>query len=109
MGHGFRESWDNVLTSVDEAIRTLAEISLSPGGRGFLNNLERGEAGLCVELLDRVRAYLTSFLILTLLKLRRAGADEALTWPSHEAIFPHRAHRISQTSQKIAGFYRDNR
>ena len=58
MVHDLQEIWGNVLASVDEAVRTLAEISLSPGGRGFLNNLERGEAGLCLELLDRVRSHL---------------------------------------------------
>ena len=42
---------------MDEAIRILTQISLSSGGREFLNGLERGEAGLCIELLDRVRGY----------------------------------------------------
>ncbi|KAF9647924.1 kinase-like protein [Thelephora ganbajun] len=53
MVHDFRESWGEVLTFVDEAIQSLAQISLSPGGREFLNGLERGEAGLCIELMDR--------------------------------------------------------
>ena len=69
MVHDFRETWGNVLTSVDEAVRTLSQISLSPGGREFLNNLERGETGLCLELLDRVRSYLASSPPLGLLKL----------------------------------------
>jgi len=56
----FRETWGNLLTCVDEAVRTLSQISLSPGGREFLNNLERGDTGLCVELLDRVRSYFAS-------------------------------------------------
>lgn len=60
MAHDLRETWRNALASVDEAVRTLAKISLSPGGREFLNNLERGEAGLCLELLDRVRSYFAS-------------------------------------------------
>ena len=58
MVYDFRETWVNVLISVDEAVRTLSNISLSPGGREFLNNLERGETGLCLELLDHVRSYL---------------------------------------------------
>ena len=60
MAHDFRKSWEDVLASVDQAVRILATISLSFGGREFLNNLERGESGLCLELLDRVRKYLTS-------------------------------------------------
>ena len=62
MAHDFRVAWGNVLAFVDEAVRTLAQVSLSPGGREFLNNLEPGEAGLCLELLDRVRSYFPSFL-----------------------------------------------
>jgi len=58
----FQKSWGDALASVDEAVRILAQISLSPGGREFLNNLERGEAGLCAELLDRVRSYIPSYL-----------------------------------------------
>lgn len=60
MAHDFRKSWEDVLASVDQAVRILATISLSSGGREFLNNLERGESGLCLELLDRVRKYLAS-------------------------------------------------
>ena len=60
MVHDFQESWGNALASADKAVRTLALISLSPEGREFLNTLERGEAGLCVELLDRVRSYFAS-------------------------------------------------
>ena len=62
MAHDFRVAWGNTLASVDEAVQTLAQVSLSPGGREFLNNLERGEAGLCLELLDRVRSYFPSSL-----------------------------------------------
>ena len=65
MAHDFQRTWGNALASVDEAVQTLAQISLSAEGREFLNNLERGEAGLCVELLDRVRSYLVSSLAFT--------------------------------------------
>ena len=73
MVHDFQESWGNALASVDEAVRTLALISRYPEGRQFLNNLERGEAGLCVELLDRVRGFLGLSHAFTLLKLRHRG------------------------------------
>ena len=69
MAHNFRETWGNVLASVDEAVRTLAQIPLSPGGREFLDNLGRGEAGLCLELLDRVSSYHGLSLSSNLLKL----------------------------------------
>ena len=55
MARDLPQAWRNALASVDEAVRALAQISLSPGGREFLNGLESGEAGLCLELLDRVR------------------------------------------------------
>lgn len=58
MVHDFREQWANVLNSVDEGVRSLVRISQSSGGREFLNNLGRGEAGLCIELLDRVSRHL---------------------------------------------------
>jgi hypothetical protein len=70
MAYDLQKSWGDALASVDDAVRTLAQISISSGGREFLNNLERGEAGLCVELLDRVRSYLELSLAFTLLKLR---------------------------------------
>ena len=57
MAHDFQKSWGDVLASVDQAVRFLVQITLSSGGREFLNNLERGEAGLCAELLDLVRSY----------------------------------------------------
>jgi len=69
MARDFRGTWGNALASVDEAVQTLAQISLSSRGRGFLSNLERGEAGLCMELLDRVCSYFTSSLPFNLLKL----------------------------------------
>ena len=64
----FQKSWGDALASVDAAVQTLVQISSSSGGREFLNNLERGEAGLCAELLDRVRSCLLSSLTSTLLK-----------------------------------------
>lgn len=64
MAHDFQESWAKVLNSVDEGVRSLVRISQSPGGRRFLNNLGRGEAGLCIELLDRVRPLYFNFLFL---------------------------------------------
>ena len=69
MAYDFQESWRNALISADEAVRTLAQITLSPEGRKFLNNLERGEAGLCAELLDRVWTYFPSPLTFIPLKL----------------------------------------
>ena len=45
------------MSSVDKGVQSLARISLSPGGRDFLSSLDRGEAGICLELLDRVRPY----------------------------------------------------
>ena len=69
----FQKSWGDALASVDRAVKTLAQISQSSGGREFLNNLERGEAGLCAELLDRVRSYLSSSLAFTLLRICHRG------------------------------------
>jgi len=65
----FQKSWGDALASVDEAVRTMAKITLSSEGREFLANLERGEAGLCAELLDRVRSYILSSFVFILLKL----------------------------------------
>jgi hypothetical protein len=62
MAHDLHESWAKVLNSVDEGVRSLVRISQSSRGREFLNNLGRGEAGLCIELLDRVRSHNTSAL-----------------------------------------------
>lgn len=73
MAYDFQESWRNALISADEAVRTLAQITLSPEGRKFLNNLERGEAGLCMELLDRVRSHIVSSLAFALLKTTPQG------------------------------------
>ena len=76
MVHDLQEAWRNVLASVDEAVRTLAQISLSSGGREFLNDLGSGEAGLCLELLDRVRSVLYHLSLSTGSKYV-VGADEA--------------------------------
>ena len=67
MALDLRESWGKVLNSVDDGVRSLVQISQSSEGRKFLDNLERGEAGLCIELLDRVRRNLSSFLTLKFL------------------------------------------
>ena len=78
----FQKSWGDVLASVDKAVGTLTQISLSSEGREFLNNLERGEAGLCAELLDRVRSYLPSSLTFATLKpYHRDWRDTRLTRP----------------------------
>jgi hypothetical protein len=77
MVQDIQKSWKKVLRSVDESVRSLVQISLSSEGREFLNNLDRGEAGLCVELLDRVCHSFELSLAFTVLN-HATGTDETL-------------------------------
>jgi hypothetical protein len=92
---------------MDEGVRSLVRISQSSGGREFLNNLGRGEAGLCIELLDRVRRYFALTLALSLLN-HATGTDEIPARESRETIGPYRPDRTIQTPEKTAGLYHDN-
>ena len=48
--------WQDVASASNrgEAVRTLAEILPDKEGRTFISNLERADAGLCIEILDLV-------------------------------------------------------
>ena len=75
---------------MDEATQTFARISLSSGGKQFLDNLERGEADLCTELLDRVQSYTLPFFDFTTLKLchRDWRGNRSLSSQSNAAEAP---------------------
>ena len=90
MVHDFQKSWTEVLNSVDEGVRSLVLLSQSSGGREFLSNLGRGEAGLCIELLDRVRRHSTPNFAFSSLN-SATGTDETLAWKCRETIGPYRA------------------
>ena len=56
MARNYRQLWKDVTSTngEGEAIRTLAQIVLDKEGRAFISNLERDDAELCIEILDRV-------------------------------------------------------
>ena len=56
MAKNYQQLWQDVASTSDEgkAVRTLAEIVLDKPGRTFILGLERGDAELCIEILDRV-------------------------------------------------------
>jgi len=56
MAKDYQRLWRDVTSANDdgEAVRILAEIVLDKEGRAFISNLERDDAELCIEILDRV-------------------------------------------------------
>ena len=56
MAKDYSQLWKVVASISDEgkAVRTLAEILLDKEGRAFISSLERDDAKLCIEILDRV-------------------------------------------------------
>lgn len=56
MAKGYQQLWKDVTSATDEAkaVRTLAGILADKEGRTFISCLERGDAELCIEILDRV-------------------------------------------------------
>ena len=54
MDLGPQRSWETVLDTVDIAIRILGHALSSKEGRKFIYALGSKDAGLCLELLDRV-------------------------------------------------------
>jgi len=56
MADVYQQLWKAAASTNDEgkAVRTLARILLDKEGRSFILRLERNDAELCVELLDRV-------------------------------------------------------
>jgi len=56
MAKDYSQLWKTVASTSDEgeAVRTLAEIVLDKEGRAFISRLERDDAELCIEILDRV-------------------------------------------------------
>jgi len=64
MAGNYQPLWKDVTSANDEgeAVRTLmAGIVLDKEGRAFISSLERVDAGLCVEILDRVSRDLYPF------------------------------------------------
>jgi len=59
----YQRLWKDVTSANDEgeAVRTLAGIMLDEEGRAFISNLERVDAELCTEILDRVSRDLYPF------------------------------------------------
>ncbi|KAF9785442.1 kinase-like domain-containing protein [Thelephora terrestris] len=106
MVQDLRESWKTVLNSVDEGFQSLVQISRSSEGRTFLGDLERGEAGLCIELLDRgltkpsldqaTRQSVLIVLIRLSRRLRRLPNSVTIT-ETDEAITRERTHISSST------------
>ena len=60
MAKDYRRLWKDVTSTTDEAkaVRTLAMILADKEGRVFISRLERGDAELCIEILDHVSRYL---------------------------------------------------
>lgn len=56
----YQRLWRDVTSALDEAkaVRTLAGILTDKEGRTFILNLERRDAELCIEILDRVSHHL---------------------------------------------------
>jgi len=56
MDKDYSQLWKAVASTSEEgkAVRTLAEILLDNEGRTFISSLERDDAELCIEILDRV-------------------------------------------------------
>ena len=56
MTKDYRRLWKNITSTTDEgeAVRTLTEILADKEGRAFIGNLNREDAGLCIEILDHV-------------------------------------------------------
>ena len=56
MAENYQQLWKNVTNANGEveAVRTLAEILTDREGRAFILSLERPDAELCIEILDRV-------------------------------------------------------
>jgi len=58
MARDYRQLWEGVVVSgqSDEAKadRTLTEIVMEKEGRAFISDLDRAQAGLCIEMLSRV-------------------------------------------------------
>ena len=56
MAKDYPRLWKDVTSASDEgkAVRTLAEILEDREGRIFIANLNRGDAELCIEILDHV-------------------------------------------------------
>ena len=61
MAKDYPRLWRDVTSASDEdnAVRTLAEILVDREGRTFIGNSERGDAELCIEILDYVSLSLT--------------------------------------------------
>jgi len=56
MAKNYQQLWKDAASTSDEgkAVRTLSQIVLDKDGRTFVSNLERNDAELCIEILDRV-------------------------------------------------------
>jgi hypothetical protein len=63
MAKDHQRLWKHVTGATDEskAVRTLAEILVDREGRALISRLERKEAELCIEILDRVSRDLDLF------------------------------------------------
>ena len=58
MDPGPQRFWETVLDTIDVAVRILGLVLSSKEGREFICALGPRDAGLCLELLDRVRLHL---------------------------------------------------
>lgn len=58
MAKDYQRLWEDITVSSKsdeaEAVRTLTEIVVEKEGRAFISSLDRAEAELCIELLNRV-------------------------------------------------------
>jgi hypothetical protein len=56
MAKDYHRLWKGITNANNEAkaVRTLTEILSDKEGKGFISNLERRDAELCIEILDRV-------------------------------------------------------
>ena len=56
MTKNYQRLWRDITNAIDgaKAVRTLAEILVDKEGRAFISRLGRGDAGLCIGILDHV-------------------------------------------------------
>ena len=107
----YQRLWKGVTNTSDEgkAIRTLADILLDKEGRTFISNLERKDAGLCIEILDLVSPDLCFRFPLSPSQTLSSGPRKAQPQNYRETRFLHRAEETCCNSWAIARIRDDSR
>jgi len=109
MAKDYSQIWKAVTSANDEgeAVRTLADIVLDKPGRAFILELERDDAELCIEILDRVSR--DSYLLpLSPSQMVPSGHCGAQTRSQRETGFLHLVEETCCDPWAIARIYDDN-